>query len=397
MNKIIYISDDIISHIDIPKNKKNDTIILNDFKELNKIKHSNKKFLLLFVSSTNLKKLLKILDNHNNLKYKIIILNPNIKTSISLFNNKNIYTIRNSDITSLEYNNIKEKAFLELTNENEKQSPVQFKDIYNDQELLVTIGKKLFEVLNDQDNLLKTILILSKKITAADAGTIYLVDEDENGTKLLNFRHAFTYSKGLSTESYEDNVIPLNKKSIAGYVALTGNTINIDDVYKLKQDEFDGIKHNRKFDRENNYITKSMLAVPMRNHLNEISGVIQLINCKENKKNPDVKNAHLIKLKTRNDFENKVFSFDARYENMMQAVAGQAAISIENFKMIKQIQFQLEEFVKASMAAIETRDLPTSGHSLRVAKLCVETAKAINRVRKGPVEIQIQFIPIKRA
>jgi HD-GYP domain-containing protein (c-di-GMP phosphodiesterase class II) len=52
--------------------------------------------------------------------------------------------------------------------------------------------------------------------------------------------------------------------------------------------------------------------------------------------------------------------------------------------MIKQIQNQFEEFIKASVTAIESRDIATSGHSFRVAEICKEMAKAINNKKNGP-------------
>jgi HD-GYP domain-containing protein (c-di-GMP phosphodiesterase class II) len=67
----------------------------------------------------------------------------------------------------------------------------------------------------------------------------------------------------------------------------------------------------------------------------------------------------------------------------MEAIAGQAAIAIENNRLINQIQKQFEEFVKASVTAIESRDPATSGHSFRVAAICKEMANAINNVQSG--------------
>jgi HD-GYP domain-containing protein (c-di-GMP phosphodiesterase class II) len=67
----------------------------------------------------------------------------------------------------------------------------------------------------------------------------------------------------------------------------------------------------------------------------------------------------------------------------MEAVASQAAIAIENNRMIRQIQNQFEEFVRASVTAIESRDVATSGHSFRVADMCLKIANAINEDHDG--------------
>ena len=128
-----------------------------------------------------------------------------------------------------------------------------------------------------------------------------------------------------------------------------------------------------------------MLVVPMKNHVDEIIGVIQLINCKEN---PDLVNdgeyeAFTIKLEKPEDFDRHVVVFNRKYDSLLEAVAGQAAIAIENNRMIMQIQNQFEEFVKASVSAIESRDPATSGHSFRVADICTAMARAVNEVNEG--------------
>jgi HD-GYP domain-containing protein (c-di-GMP phosphodiesterase class II) len=126
-----------------------------------------------------------------------------------------------------------------------------------------------------------------------------------------------------------------------------------------------------------------MLVVPMRNHIDEIIGVIQLINSKEDPMFAG-NEAFGIRLETPEDYEKHVVPFDTRYEYLMEAVAGQAAIAIENNRMIAQIQSQFEEFVRASVTAIESRDPATSGHSFRVAEICTIMARAINSCREDP-------------
>jgi HD-GYP domain-containing protein (c-di-GMP phosphodiesterase class II) len=178
--------------------------------------------------------------------------------------------------------------------------------------------------------------------------------------------------------------MPLNKKSIAGYVALTGEVLNLADMYRLPENA--PFSFNKEIDIRHHYRSKTMLAVPMRNHIDEIIGVIQLLNSKETLHASEAASgneAFEIRLETPEDFETKVVTFDPRYESLMEAVASQAAIAIENNRMIRQIESQFEEFVKASVHAIESRDKATSGHSFRVAELCKHMAYAINSETEG--------------
>jgi HD-GYP domain-containing protein (c-di-GMP phosphodiesterase class II) len=252
-------------------------------------------------------------------------------------------------------------------------------DAQRDQEDLINIGKSLSGE-KDMEKLLRLILYLSKKITGADAGSIYLVEEDENGKKRLRFKYSHTYSREIPLEEF---VMDMNKKSISGYVAVTGEVLNIPDAYKIQ--ELAPYSFNPFFDRQHSYISRSMLVVPMKNHLDQIIGVIQLINSKED--HSGIKKyeneAFEIKLESLPDFDRYVTTFDERYNSLLEAIAGQAAISIENNRLINQIQKQFEEFVKASVTAIESRDPATSGHSFRVAQICKEMASAVNDVHSG--------------
>jgi HD-GYP domain-containing protein (c-di-GMP phosphodiesterase class II) len=248
-------------------------------------------------------------------------------------------------------------------------------DAYIDQRLLISIGRSL-NMERDTEKLLHLILHVARKITSADAGSIFLL---EDGGKTLRFAYAHTHSLDLD---YQEFVMERDRASIAGYVSLTGDVLNIDDAYRLP----DGLPYrfNPSFDMLNGYRTKSMLVVPMKNHLDQIIGVIQLINSKE-KAGPAVRNAaDSIRLETKADFEKMVTPFKARYESLMVAVANQAAIALENSRMIKQIHDQFEAFVSASVMAVESRDPATSGHSFRVSVMAQEIAKAISHTGIGP-------------
>ena len=254
-------------------------------------------------------------------------------------------------------------------------------DTKQDQDDLINIGRSLSSE-KDPEKLLFLILFLSKKITGADAGSIYLVETDEKGKKRMRFKTSHTFSREIPLNEF---VMDLDKKSIAGYVAVTGEVLNIPDVYKLPEQEAFSFTHNSSFDRTHSYYTRSMLVVPMRNYQDEIIGVIQLINSKEDLHNRENtgNEAFTLKLETMDDFDQYVVPFDDKYDSLLEAIAGQAAIAIENNRMIKQIQNQFEEFVRASVTAIESRDPATSGHSFRVAEICKAMAQAINDIQEG--------------
>ena len=305
-----------------------------------------------------------------------------------------VYDLRTSDISEKELDFLLRRGFSLLRELYEyrlgrDEYLLQLLDTKRDQEDLINIGKSL-SVEKDPSKLLRLILFLSKKITGADAGSIYLIEENEKGEKQLRFKFSHTFSKDIPIEEF---VMPMNMKSIAGYVAITGKVLNLEDMYRLPENS--SYSFNTSIDKLHHYRSKTMLAVPMRNHLDEIIGVIQLLNSKEDMRgNREItgNEAFEIRLEKPEDFETRVVRFDPRYEGLMEAVASQAAIAIENNRMIKQIETQFEEFVKASVNAIESRDKATSGHSFRVAEICKEMAVSINQEDQG-VYRDTQFSP----
>ena len=255
---------------------------------------------------------------------------------------------------------------------------------------LTNMGRSL-SLEKDHDQLLHKILMLSKEITGADAGSIFTVEEDQGGEKRLLFRYTHTFSKNLP---YETKHLPCDVTSIAGYVAVTGKVLNIADVYQLDPDL--PFRFNADFDRQYEYTTGSMLVVPMRDHIDRIIGVIQLINCKSAQGVLGGDAAYGITLATPQDFAEHVVPFAESSEGLLEAAASQAAIALENNRMIRRIEEVFDQFVKASVAAIESRDPPTSGHSFRVAMMSVETARVADAQESGPfAEVRFSETAIK--
>ncbi|HEY0591561.1 MAG TPA: HD domain-containing phosphohydrolase, partial [Thermoanaerobaculia bacterium] len=170
--------------------------------------------------------------------------------------------------------------------------------------------------------------------------------------------------------------LDVTKESLAGYVALTGETLVIDDAYELPADAPYTI--NTSFDERTGYRTRSMLVFPMSNHVGEIIGVLQLINRR--------REGAPAKL-TAAEVPSQVIPFDPQTIRSMQSLAGSAAVAVENNYLYEAIEQLFEGFVTASVTAIEQRDPTTSGHSFRVADLTVELAKIVDRLEDEPFRV----------
>jgi HD-GYP domain-containing protein (c-di-GMP phosphodiesterase class II) len=223
----------------------------------------------------------------------------------------------------------------------------------------------------DTKTLLDLILTQARRITQSDAGSLYLVERSEEGVQRLRFRLAQTYSKPEAP--FVEFTMPVDRTSLAGYTAVTGDPLVIDDAYFLPPDVEYTI--NRSFDERYGYRTKSMLVIPMKDHKDETIGVLQLIN---RKRNFDAV------LSTPADVERQVVPYSKRTVELVTALAGQAAVAIENSRLYEDIEKLFEGFVLAAVHAIEQRDPTTYGHSGRVAGMTVGLAEVVDRAGDGP-------------
>jgi HD-GYP domain-containing protein (c-di-GMP phosphodiesterase class II) len=245
---------------------------------------------------------------------------------------------------------------------------------------------------HDTNELLELILTKAREFTRSDAGSIYLVERiplqrDQRrlpfnnkptpGNELFEEKLRFVFSQNDSVEvSFLATVMEISKRSIAGYVALTGETVKLEDAYHLPQDVPYSI--NRKFDEDAGYRTKSILAVPMKNQKGKIVGVLQLINAKRDFSE---------KLDSLSAVARQVIPFTARQQDTIVSLASQAAVALESSQLYEAIRKLFEGFVQASVTAIEARDPTTSGHSFRVANLTVALAEAVDRTSEGPYAV----------
>jgi len=255
-----------------------------------------------------------------------------------------------------------------------------------EKDLLIDIGRALSQ-LRDREALYNLILRRAREVTGADAGTIYEVVKDEKSEdnpdpekRVLVFVESQNDSVEMQVKKFE---MPVSPKSIAGTCVLEGEVINIPDLYALDAPGSGtnpwGFIHDRSFDTQHGYQTRSMLTVPMISARNQVIGVIQLINKRARGAN---------KLTQPADFDSKVLPFDFVSSRFAFTLASQAGIALENALLYKEVTALFEGFVDASVTAIEARDPTTSGHSRRVAQLTVQLAEVADRspydFRLGP-------------
>ncbi len=224
----------------------------------------------------------------------------------------------------------------------------------------------------DTNRLLEAILVAAKKITNADGGTLYRVDADK---KLVHFEILLTDSLSIAmggttgvevpfypVRLFDDNGRP-NNSMVVAYSVLRDETVNIADAYAAEGFDFTGTKS---FDKKTGYRSKSFLTVPMKNHEDEIIGVLQLINAKDR-------------------VTGKIVPFSQADQHLAESLASQAAVALTNRQLIDQLESLFESFINLINAAIDDKSPYTGGHCQRVPMLTMLLAEAVNDTSEGPL------------
>ena len=198
--------------------------------------------------------------------------------------------------------------------------------------------------VNDLDILMERVLTEARYFVDADAGSIYIRDED---TLQFTYTQNDTLQKKLPPGEkliYSTVTIPVDKTTIAGYVAATGETLNLPDAYKIESTR--PYQFNRKFDEASGYMTRSILTFPLNTPNNNILGVLQIINAQ--------------------DGEGRSVPFSKNDEQMMLHFAGIAAVALERAQLTRSILLRM-------IRMAELRDPKETGaHVNRVAGYTVE-------------------------
>ncbi len=234
---------------------------------------------------------------------------------------------------------------------------------------LADIGLSLSKE-KDMNILLENILLEAKRIANADGGTLYMKTEDDSlrfeimMTDSLKFHMGGTSGQDIPfypIKLYEEDGKP-NTHMISAYVGLTGETVNIPDAYEAEGFDFSGTKA---FDEKTGYRSKSFLTVPLKNHEDEIIGVLQLLNALDKK-------------------TNKSIPFSSEIQDIVEALSSQAAVAITNKNLIRDLEILFESFIKLIASAIDAKSPYTGGHCSRVPEITMMLTQAVNDAKDGP-------------
>jgi len=223
----------------------------------------------------------------------------------------------------------------------------------------------------DTNRLLEAILVAAQKITNADGGTLYRMTEERTLKFEIMRNDTLEIAMGGTTgveipfypvHLFDKDAVPI-KSMVAAYAVHHDQSVNIADAYTEEGFDFSGTKN---FDKKTGYRSKSFLTVPMKNHENEIIGVLQLLNAK-------------------NPASGVVTAFSKEAQQLAESLASQAAIALTNRALISHLENLFESFISLINAAIDDKSPYTAGHCARVPQLTMLLAEAVDAIRVGPL------------
>jgi HD-GYP domain-containing protein (c-di-GMP phosphodiesterase class II) len=224
----------------------------------------------------------------------------------------------------------------------------------------------------DIDRLLETILVVAKRITNADGGTLYRVTEEQT----LKFEIMRTDSLGLAMGGTTGAAVPFDPlplydkqgrphvSNVVAYAYHHDTSLNIADAYSEYGFDFSG---TRNIDAITGYHSKSFLTVPLKNHENEIIGILQLLNATD-------------------PVSGRVVEFSVEDQQLAESLASQAAIALTNRLLIVHLENLFESFINLMNQAIDDKSPHTGRHCDRVPVLTMMLADAAARCSVGPLQ-----------
>lgn len=235
---------------------------------------------------------------------------------------------------------------------------------------LVSLGIAMSAEQNT-DKLMEMVLLGAKELANADGGTLYILDDDNQ----LQFQLVHTTSLGIALGGTSENDPELppvalfeddgtaNFANVVSYSVHKAETVNIDDAYDPVEFDFSG---TRKFDKQNNYRSKSFITVPLRPRGGNVIGALQLINAID-------------------PLSGDPIPFSIEIQGFVEALAAQAATAMDNRNLVDAQEQLMESMIKLIAGAIDAKSPYTGGHCARVPELAIMLAEHACEVDDGPL------------
>ncbi len=217
---------------------------------------------------------------------------------------------------------------------------------------------------------LEMILKEATSITEADGGAVGLISDDETNLTYVLIRNKVTgihlggmSGKDCNIHATLSNELQTDLQTFESYVVHSAETLMVEDISKDTRFEYYSIGD---IQEPGQYKCQSLLAIPLQNRQEEVIGVLYLINA-------------------RNKKTEEIISFAEHRTSYAQALASNAALALDNNRLLKAQKELFDSFVRLLAGAIDTKSPYTGGHCQRVPILAQMLAKEAHETEDGPL------------
>ena len=232
----------------------------------------------------------------------------------------------------------------------------------------LAVASAELNIIHDSHLMLEKALERVRTMICAEAGSIYLVEDNSLVFRFVQNDKFPVDSKNKRMLLYQERRLPLTPQSIAGFVAFNGKVVCESDVYNIADDK--PYSFDKTFDKDSGYRTQSVLAVPLRNSTNEVIGVIQLLN--------------------RTETDGNVTSFSEQDTQMLELFSTFVASAYER------ILISTEMIIRMVNMAQLRDPLETGNHVNRVALYSVEIYRSWAKKQTPPITEVDSFVDVLR-
>lgn len=230
---------------------------------------------------------------------------------------------------------------------------LKYQDLKDRFRVVTDLARRLAAEL-EIDELLRLVLTEALRLTASDAGSLYTKEG-----KQLAFKVAQNETLPQTSVNVKEYRFPMDKHSLVGLAAYTRETLRIDDVQAHES-------YDRATAAKIGYDVHTMLVVPMLDHRQDVLGVLQLMNAK--------------------DDEGRIVPYGDDTAYLAEVLASHAGTALEVARLYGKINELLDAMVRYTARAIDARDPSTAGHSSRVSKYAVQLADFHGGFTKGELK-----------
>ncbi|MEN8198883.1 MAG: HD domain-containing phosphohydrolase [Thermodesulfobacteriota bacterium] len=220
----------------------------------------------------------------------------------------------------------------------------------------------------EMETVLELIVDEARAVTGADGGGIGLVSDDEKYFSHVLVKNGMTdihlggcSECAVSTSRLSLAVDPDEDELLEAAVVRLGKTRSIEEVSSTHPAESADI---RSLHERGEYRCHSLLVIPLLNRQDEVIGLLHLVNARDTE-------------------SGEIVPFPEHKITYVEALSSNAALALDNNRLIRAQKELFDSFVRLIAGAIDTKSPYTGGHCQRVPVIAEMLGDAASSAKRG--------------